>query len=420
MKTVSPLILVIGAGLVILLANPAFSEEKKEKRKSYAERQIERDNAAGDDSKKSEKQPPVEQKYPSATRVEPEQKGSVSSVKLRNQMVTAFQKDKLDDAGAAAEKLKLDAKANDNDRATAVRVQALIIAKKDMNNHAVSIPLLEEILQLNALDNNAHYGAMYELAQRYLLNQDYEDALAMSDKFLSETKSEKKEILSVKGNSLYRLKKIPEAIKVLEKVHVLDPNDLGSTQMLARAYADNGQPNKAAELTKSIVQQSGNDRASQVNLAITYYDSKQFDQAADVIGQLRKSNQLIEERDFLTARNIYSGMKNREADVVAVMELGFQKGVLKANASNYNSLAEAYYYSDMDDNIGKAIKNWEKAAPLSKDGTIYLNLAIVQCQEQLWGACKQSAKSAIAKGGINANEAKLQIAKADKELGQSK
>jgi hypothetical protein len=44
-----------------------------------------------------------------------------------------------------------------------------------------------------------------------------------------------------------------------------------------------------------------------------------------------------------------------------------------------------------------------------------LNLAIVQCQEEMWAACKESAKNAIAKGGIDANDAKRQIAIADKK-----
>jgi tetratricopeptide (TPR) repeat protein len=419
MKRTNLLVLAISAGLVMLATNPVFSAEK-EKKKSHLERLLDDGESYDVDGKKIGKQAEVEKKYPEATRVEPEQKGASAVVKLRNQMITAFQKDKLDEATASAEKLKQDEKANDNDRAVATRVLALCVAKKDINNHAASIPLLEEMLQLNALDNNAHYGAMSELAQRYLLNQDYEDALTLSDKFLAETKTQKKEILAVRGNSLYRLKRLPEAIVALEKIHAADPADVSSTQMLAKAYADSNQPTKAAELMKGVVQLTGKDRVSQVNLAITYFDSKQYEMAADVIAELRATNQLVEERDFQTARNVYTAMKNRENDVVAVMELGFEKGVLQGTSGNYNGLAEAYYYSSLDNNIAKAIANWKKAAPLAKDGTIYLNLAIVQCQEQLWAGCKESAKSAIAKGGINANEAKTQIANADKELGQSK
>ena len=335
-------------------------------------------------------------------------------------MIFAFQKEKNDEAQIAADKLQADEGSNANDRATAIQVKLLLLSKKNNNNHAAAIPLLEDVLRLDALDNNSHYGMMQQLAQRHLVEQDYQNALDTANKFTSETKTETKEILSVKGNALYRLKLLQEAVPVLEKVHALDSTDEPITQMLTRAYAETGQLEKAATLTKSLSKSTGGDRASKINLAIGYRDAKQYQQAADVIAELRQSKQLVEERDYLTAMNIYSAMKNKEDDMVAVVQEGLDKGALKPTASNYNILAEAYYYSSRSDNSARAMQNWAKAAPLSKDGAVFLNLAIIQCQEEMWAACKESAKNAIAKGGINANDAKTQIANADKALGKSK
>lgn len=280
--------------------------------------------------------------------------------------------------------------------------------------------MIEELLELNALDNNAHYEFMSQLSQRYLIEQDYDDALATAEKFLMETKSETETQILVSGNALYRLKRLPQAIIALEKVRVLNPNNAAALQMLARAYSDSGQNTKAAEINKGLVQSTGNDKPSRLNLAINYRDNKEFDKAADVIADLRTQKQMSEERDYMVALNIYQAMKNREKDIVAIVEEGFANNALKPSANLYNALAEAYYYSDLDNNINKAITNWTKAAPMSKDGAVYLNLAIVQCQESMWAACKESAKNAISKGGINANDAKTQIARADKELGKPK
>jgi Flp pilus assembly protein TadD len=354
--------------------------------------------------------------FPLATRIQKELKGAPAVEKLRNQMITAFQKEKDQDASAAADKLELDPAANAFDKASAMQVKLLLISKKDSNNHAAAIPLLEDIIRADALDNNTHYGMMRQLAQRYLIEQDYQNALLTSSKFMEETKTQPKEILMVKGNALYRLKKPKEAIIELEKVRAIDKTDPAITAMLARAYAETGDTKKAAEIAKEGAQSAGNDKASRINLAITYREAKDFTNAADVIDDLRKSNQLAEERDYLVAMNVYTSMKNREADTAAVMQEGLDKGVVKATANHYNILAEAYYYSNVDNNITKAIAAWEKAAPLDKKGSTYLNLAIAQCQEQMWQACKTSAQKAIEKGGINAADAKQQINTADKEL----
>ncbi|MGH8105275.1 MAG: tetratricopeptide repeat protein, partial [Arenimonas sp.] len=381
------------------------------KRKSYKDRLFD-DAEAYDVTGMKVKKEDVVQNYPLATRVAPSQDGDPSVVTLRNKMIIAFQKNKDAEAKEYAEQLRDSPKANVNDKATAVKVLTLLVTKVDRNNHASAIPLLEEAMQINGLDNNAHYAQMSELAQRLLLEQDYPEAYKWAERFLQETKAEKIEILKVKGNALFRMpNRVKDSLAPLEKVHAMDPTDVQATQMLAKAYADSGDSKKAAELTKLVVQATGNDRISQVNLAITYFDSKQYDEAYDVIAQLRSTNQLVDERDYLTAINVYKAMKNKDADLVAVMEAGFASGALKPTASRYSILAEAYYYGD---NMQKAIETWNKAAPMAKDGKIYLNLAIVQCQNQLYAACKESAKNAIAKGGINPEDAKKQIAIAEK------
>jgi len=419
MKRMQPLVSAICVSLVLgVVATSANSEEKK--KQTYQERVAgEAYDAEGNKKDDAAQQPPL---YPQATRVPPKAGGNPSLVKLRNQMITAFQKDKADEARQHALELKANEKANDNDKATADQVLLVLITKKDNKNNAEAIPLLEEIISLDAMDNNTHYSMMSQLAQRYLVNQDYQDALDFSTRFLAETKSEKKEIIAVKGNSLYRLHRLPEAITELEKVRGMDMADTAVTAMLVKAYSENKQPAKAAELAKTIVQTTGNDRVSQINLAITFFEAKQLNEAGDVIDQLRTSKQLTDEHDYKTAVMVYSGMKGREADLAAVVQEGLDKGVLQASAYNYNILAEAYYYSDGNGHVANAIAAWAKGAPLAKDGGTYLNLAIAQCQDEvaMWAACKESAKSAIAKGGVDANAARQQIVKADSHLGKSK
>ena len=425
MKYIYSSIFVVATGICFMATATVTSAEEK-KSGSNRDRSARQASSNNTDNKKVEKSEKEEtqkeesKKYPLASRVATSQKGAPSVVKLRNRMIIAFQEEKNDEAQIAADKLQADEGSNANDRATAIQVKLVLLSKKDNNNHAAAIPLLEDILRLNALDNDNHYGMMQQLAQRYLVEQNYQNALDISNKFTSETKTETKEILSVKGNALYRLKRLQEAVPVLEKVHGLDSTDVPITQMLTRAYAETGQLEKAATLTKSLSKTSGGDRAAKINLAIGYRDAKQYQQAADVIAELRQSKQLVEERDYLTAMNIYSAMKNKEDDMVAVVQEGLDKGALKPTSSNYNILAEAYYYGSRSDNIARAMQNWAKAAPISKNGAVFLNLSIIQCQEEMWAACKESAKNAIAKGGINANDAKIQIAKADKALGKSK
>ena len=334
--------------------------------------------------------------YPLATRVAPEQKGTESLMKLRNQMILAFQKEKVSDAIASADKLKADEKSNNYDKSIAIQVKKTMLSKAEPENKEI-IPLLEQLLELNSLDNNSHYNFMQELAQRYLFTQDYEDALATANKFMQETKIENEIVLTVSGNALYRLGQFPKAIANLEKVRALNPANATALQMLARAYSDAGQNAKAAEINKGISQNNGNDKESLLNLAINYRDTKELDKAGDVIDDLRKQKLMSEERDYLVAVNVYQAMKNREKDIVVLVEEGFANNALKPNAGIYNALAEAYYYSDLDDNVKKAMQNWTKAAPLSKDGAVYLILPSFNVRKSCGWHVKKVLKTLLRK-----------------------
>lgn len=408
MKRMKPLVIAVGLALCVAssFAWSATAEEKTTSSSSSKKKSV--------DTKESSL------RYPNAIRTAPEQKGEPSLSKLRTQLSNVYEKKKFNEIKPLAEKLRDSEKASAYDKAIAAQLMLIATTQIDANDHATAIPLLEDAIAANALDNDSHYDMMGELSQRLLITQDYEEALKVADRFLLETKSEKIEIMKVKGNALYRLKKYSEAIIVLENVRARMPTDQPVLQLLARAYADAGQSAKALELTKGIAQGSGaDDKTAQINLASAYLDAKSFEDAADIIDKLRKEKLLTEERDYIIAKNVYAGMRNKETETIAVLEEGLGKSILKPSANNYNVLAEAYYYSDVDNNILKAIENWKKAASLSKDGVPYLNLAIVQCQEQMWAACKESAKNALAKGGVNPNDAKTQIATADKGLSQS-
>ena len=120
-----------------------------------------------------------------------------------------------------------------------------------------------------------------------------------------------------------------------------------------------------------------------------------MDKAAEVMEKLRAAGQLTEEREYRQLYVTYANMDGREKDVIAVINEGVQKGVLKQDYQTYVALAQSYYYSEQ---IPQAIDAWQKAAPLSKDGETYLNLARVLWQEGRVPEAKQAAQQALAKG----------------------
>src|SRR5690606_33384170 len=114
-----------------------------------------------------------------------------------------------------------------------------------------------------------------------------------------------------------------------------------------------------------------------------------------VMEKLRAAGQLTEEREYRQLYITYANLEGREKDVIAVINEGMEKGVLKPDYQTHLALAQSYYYSEQ---IPQAIEHWQKAAPLSKDGETYLNLARVLWQEGKQAEAKAAAQQALAKG----------------------
>ena len=356
-----------------------------------------------DRKSKSEKE---ENRYPNATREEPKAKGSPKLQKKLQGMIEVYNKDDFPAARVRADEVLSNEGASAYDKALAAQIASQ--AAYNTDDTPGSIAYLKQAIELNALDNNSHYQLMYMLAGLELQEEHYAEGLAMLDRYFAETKSQKPEDLALKGQALYQAERYAEAIPVLKQAIEASPEPKDNwLQLLMASYAEAGQPGEATKLAESIAAKSPTDKKAQFNLANIYLQADQYDKAAMVMEKLRAAGQLTEEKDYRLLYSTYANLDGKEKEVISVINEGLQKGILKPDQQNYLALAQSYYYSDQ---IAPAIAAWQKAAPLSKDGETYLNLAKVLWQEDRIPEAKQAAKAALEKGVKKPEDAKKIIA----------
>ena len=347
-----------------------------------------------------------ENKYPNATREEPKAKGAAKLQTKLQKLVDVYNKDDFAKTRAQADELLANPVATDYDKAVAAQLASQ--AAYNLDDMPGTIAYLKQAVQLNALDNNNHYQLMYMLAGIQLQEDQLADGVATLDRYFAETKSQKPEELALKGQALYQQEKYAEAIPVLKQAieSSTEPKD-NWQQLLMASYAEAGQAGEATQMAEKIAAKTPGDKKAQMNLASVYLQADKYDQAAAILEKLRSSGQMTDEKEFRQLYTTYANMDGKEKEVIAVINDGMQKGVLKPDQQTYLALAQSYYYSDQ---IAPAIEAWQKAAPMSKDGETYLNLAKVLWQENRIPEAKQAAKSALEKGVKKPDEAKKIIA----------
>ena len=358
--------------------------------------------------------------YPDATRQEPEAKGSPKVQTKLNKLIEAYNKalDQEDEAKATAgyttartlaDEIIANGSANAYDKALAAQIASQAALNTD--DEAAAEGYLKQAIDANALGNNQHFQLMLQLAQLQLQKDDYANGFATLDKYLAESKSKRPADFAFKGQYLYQADRFAECIPPLKQAIETSTNPEDKvdnwTQILMVCYQEAGQLAEAVKVAEQLAAKSPNDKRAQMNLASIYLNSEQEAKAAAVLEKLRAAGLMTEEKDYRQLYLTYANMDGKEKDVIAVVNEGLQKGIVKPDYQTYLALAQAYYYSEQ---IPQAIEAWQKAAPLSKDGETYLNLARVLWQEDRIPEAKVAARAALDKGLKKPDDAKKIIA----------
>ncbi len=362
---------------------------------AQSSRSSERGNRGG-------KQAKAEVLFPNAAREEPKEKASSKMSSKLQKLIDNYNDQKFPETLQVAGEILGNSASNNYDKSLAAQLASQAAYQTD--DTAGAIRYLKQALELNGLDNNGHYQAMLMLGQLQLQEDQTAEGLVTLDKYFAESKSTKPEELIAKGQALYQLERYQEAIPVLQQAIAASPEPKDNwNQLLMAALSEAGQTGEALKTAEALAAKNPNDKKAQLNLANMYMQADQMPKAAAVMDKLRSSGQLTEEREYKQLYSIYANTENKEKDVIAVINEGMQKGILKPDYQVYLALAQSYYYSDQ---VPQAIDAWQKAAPLSKDGETYLNLARVLHAEGRVPEAKQAAQQALAKGVKNQADAK--------------
>lgn len=349
--------------------------------------------------RRSSRQAPqkAEALYPNSTREEP---GVAASQRLLKQLNTLSEASNESDAAKGlpvADEILANSAANTYDKSMAALLAGQLLLNED-NERAVTY--LNQAVETGGLDNNNHFQAMLIVAQLQAQENQYDQALASLDRYITESGSTDPKDQALKGNLLYRLERYPDAIATLKPlVDAGGEVDPQWQQILMASYAESGNNAEATRLAEQVAQATPDDKRSQVNLAVSYLQTDQNDKAIEVFERLRASGQLTEESEYRNLYALYLNSENKEREAIAVINEGLQKNILKEDYRTMAALGQANYFSEQ---IEPAIAAWRKAAPLAENGDTYLNLARVLHQEGRADEAKEAARQAIAKG-LNSN-----------------
>ncbi len=363
-------------------------------------------------SSKSSSSKPTENAYPNAKRNDPKTDMPGSLGTKLNKAQEAASDGEADKAIGLIDEVLADKKVTPYAKAFALYLRSN--AKWEKEDGAGAIADLKESIALDALPNSNQFPAIYTLAQFQLQEEQYADAAKTVDQYIEVSGDKKAEALAVKGNALYRADKFQEAIDTMKQAIAASDKPQDSwNQILMASYFELNQYGEAAKLSESQLQKNPTDKKLIQQLASIYVNNDQSEKALQLLTDAKAKGLITTADDYKLLAQLY-GQAEKPADGAALLEEGFQKGVIQPSYEMYKLLGDSYALAE---NETKAIDAYGKASPLAKDGEADLLRGQLQVNNQQWAPAKESLTKAISRGVKRQGAAYVLLGNAENELG---
>ncbi len=299
--------------------------------------------------KKEEKQEAKQpSQYPNATRQEP--KIEPPSGKESDALNEGLNAVNSGDTATAQKDLQPIADSSTNVYAKAKALSGLALLKYNSGDTKGAIALQKQAIDLNSLPNDEYFPVLLALAQMYVADEDYQQALAILDQWLQQSGKQSADAYALKGNVLYRLEKYPDAVDAINKAKSLtDQPKPDWDQILIASYFAMDKYDEAAKVAEAALAKDPNNAKLLMAVAQSYMNAQQYDKALPLLEKARASGQITDEATYINLAKVYYNMavdgkdsKTNALKSAQVVEDGMGKGVIKPTSDNYKLLGDAY------------------------------------------------------------------------------
>ncbi len=314
--------------------------------------------------------------------------------KRLNEAHEALAEEKYTPALEALGEMKANSKLNEHEQALMWQTFGYVYSAQ--GKYSQSITAFEKCLALGGLPDVAQLNTMYNLAQLYVVRENYKKAAETFQKWFKVAVNPPAEAHYMYAIPLLQLGRKNEALQQAEAALQKAKSPREPWLQLALSLYFEKKRYKDAARTLEILVTRFPKKQYWMQLSAVYSEMGQHKRALGALEMAYLQGLLVEDRELTNLAQLY--MYNEVPYKAArVLEKGMADGKVKASAQTWELLANAWLNARERE---KAIRPLERAASASSKGQLYLRLAQVQIDREQWGDARVSLSQALAKGGL--------------------
>ena len=361
-------------------------------------------NKCGKQQSKQSNQGKQKTQYPNATRKQPSNLGvsDANEAKTLNEGLAAANSG---DSATATKDLQPIADSSKSAYAKALATLGLAQIKYRGGDTKGAIALQKQALDSNALDNDSYFQGLETLAQMYIADEDYSDALTTLTSWNKQSGAQSADVYALQGNAYYRLQKYPEAVAAIQKAKSLTNKPQPSWDQIEMAsYFAMDKYDDAAKLAEAALAKDPNNSTLLQNVIAIYINAHQDQKALALLERARANGQIKDAAGYMNMAKMYDNLGQNSSNpkasatkAVAVLKEGMSKGVVQPGYDSYKLLGDSYAIAgDYKD----AVAAYDEASPDAKTGEVdFLRGQMLENLNRHKEA-RDAIKQAIGKGGL--------------------
>lgn len=323
-------------------------------------RELRERRGGGDSESRRGKNKPAETRFPNATRESPDGKTGSKGAKLLSKMEKDVQAKKWQEVLDAVGGITEDFNAYEKGFGYIFAANAA----SNLDRMDLAETYFAKAVESDGLANDDHYQAMLNLAVVQNQREKAQEAYATLDRFIKETRTEDRDHLNFRAALLIELDRTAEAAAEYDALLAKFPDD---KQAFSNAVSLHYQLGNSARVTA-------------------------------LLKHARERNMLTQPAEY---RNMYRPLiqEGKLTEALELIDEAMAKGIVQPDeslATDYQMLAESAYFDKND--VDMAIRYYQRAEELSKNGEISLNLATLQYNDGRLAEAKKAAQRALDKG----------------------
>jgi tetratricopeptide (TPR) repeat protein len=282
----------------------------------------------------------------------------------------------------------------------AVLNQALAQVEWARGNYIPSLRYFEQAVALDVLPDATHFALMYQIAQLYFMNDQYEQALDRLELWFCKAPEEKISATAhvLQAAILARKEDYRGALSAIDTAIAMDPEPREQWyQLKLAAHFELKQYPEAAETLGIMIAEWPDSRDYWLQLAQVRMQLNQDEMALAVLALAYRKNLLIEQSDITLLCSLYSH-SDLPYKAAEILEKAILDGIVPADQRHWTLVADAWYAAE---ELEKALRAYGEAGEVAEDGNIDLRRAYLLVDLEHWPGALEALDQALQKGGLD-------------------